>query len=182
MALTAKPLTGDEHPQLQRHVESWQIIGSIELRPADIMNPISAFIYDAVELFDPRFAVIIKLSGGPWNEPARHYREHDCSKHREIIVIERAVDENLPRRRSLTHYSLLVFVFCETFSDFFDTRDSEETREIAKSILAPDNLLFFVALGEYTYFPVSLLRPTTFHFLFPVSISFFITSKTPKSA
>lgn len=49
----------EEDPQFQRHVEAGQAVRRIELGAGKVVNPVTAFLDDVVQLFEPHLSPVV---------------------------------------------------------------------------------------------------------------------------
>jgi hypothetical protein len=86
-------LRTEEDAELERHVETREMIDRVERRAGQVMDAERAVSDDLVELLDPYLAPVIAFEGAASDKTALVDREHECVKEFQIVAVERDVDE-----------------------------------------------------------------------------------------
>jgi hypothetical protein len=87
-----------EDAQLQRHVESRQVVDGIRFGARKVVNAVTTFLDEAVELLDSRLPAVIKLACGARLKATGANGEDQRAKDLGVFVIEGTVDEDVIRR------------------------------------------------------------------------------------
>jgi hypothetical protein len=75
-------------------------VSVVKLRSREIVDTVTAVMDQPVEFLDPDLSAIVQLSRRARPEAARKYRENQCLEYRFELSIERAVYEDVVRRKS----------------------------------------------------------------------------------
>ncbi len=96
---------GHRHSELERHVESGEIIGSFSRASRQIMNGIPAAGQGTYDAIQTRLGNSAALKSAPRYKTATHGSEDNRVKQGRIVFVERAIDEyrlgRIERQRSL---------------------------------------------------------------------------------
>jgi hypothetical protein len=87
-----------EDAQLQRHVESRQVVDGIRFGTRKVMDAVTTLLNEAVELLDSRLPAVIKLARGARLKTTGANGEDQRAKGLGVSVIEGTVDEDVIRR------------------------------------------------------------------------------------
>jgi len=86
--------SAEENAQLQRHVETGQLIWLIlHLCARNVVDAMITLSDQAIDILDPNFACIRQFQRASRYESARNNTKDDCFKKRLVLRIEWAVDE-----------------------------------------------------------------------------------------
>jgi hypothetical protein len=99
LAVAAITLAAQKNPELQRHVEAWETVRFVEFGPGQVVDAVTTLLDDAVQLFQPDLATVVRLPCRTRPESAGIYGEYQRLKKRGVGVVERAVYEDVVGRR-----------------------------------------------------------------------------------
>jgi hypothetical protein len=95
LSLAAIAPAAEEYSQFERHVESGQAVGAVELGPRQVVNAVTALDYDIVQLFQPHLPPVVRFPRRAGPESTGGDAEYERLEKRGVVVVEGAVDEDV---------------------------------------------------------------------------------------
>jgi hypothetical protein len=95
LGLGPEVLGTKDQAKLKGHIEAWKIV-DVELDAREIVDRVAALANQLCKLREPDLGAVAVLQRAASHVPASHNREHQRSEARGELLVEGAVDEDVP--------------------------------------------------------------------------------------